>query len=229
MDQISLGLMWYAVFVVSTTLHEAAHAFAAMRMGDNTAYHGGQATLDPIPHIQRSPWGMVLIPLVTFFMSGWMMGWASVPYDPVWAERYPKRAAWMSLAGPAANLGLVLLSALIIRIGLTAGFFQAPHHFAFSSLVGTETTGAVRGLAVMVSIMFTLNLVLFCFNLIPLPPLDGTGIMEFFLEGKAAMKYRRLCSHPNMLILGIFIAWNIFDVIFYPLWGFSLRMLYLGV
>ncbi len=221
--------MWYVVFVVSTTLHEGAHAFAAMRMGDNTAYHGGQATLDPIPHIQRSPWGMVLIPIISFAMSGWMMGWASVPYDPAWAERYPKRAAWMSLAGPAANLGLVLLSALIIRIGLTVGFFQMPHHFAYSSLVGTESVGAVRGLAVMLSITFTLNLVLFCFNLMPLPPLDGTGIMEFFLDGKAAMKYRRLCSNPNMMIFGILIAWNIFHIIFAPILNFSLSMLYIGV
>ena len=228
MDQIALGLMWYVVFVVSTTLHEAAHAFAAMRLGDNTAYHGGQATLDPIPHIQRSPWGMVVIPLASFFMAGWMMGWASVPYDPAWAERYPKRAAKMSLAGPAANLGLVLLSALIIRIGLAVGFFHLPHEVSFSSIVGAESDGIVRGLAVLVSIMFTLNLILFCFNLIPLPPLDGTGIMEFFLEGQAAMKYRRLCSHPNMLILGIFIAWNIFDVIFAPVLNFSLSMLYLG-
>ena len=103
------GLTWFVVFIFSTTLHEAGHALAAWKLGDSTAYEGGQVSLNPLPHIRREPVGMVLVPLISFAMSHWMMGWASAPYDPLWAHRYPKRAALMAAAGPAANLLLVLV------------------------------------------------------------------------------------------------------------------------
>ena len=109
-DLLVLGLTWFVVFLFSTTLHEAGHAFAAWQLGDPTAYEGGQVSLNPLPHIQREPFGMVLVPLITFALNGWMMGWASAPYDPAWAHHYPKRAGVMALAGPAANLILVLIS-----------------------------------------------------------------------------------------------------------------------
>src|SRR4029077_1938006 len=86
------GLTWFVVFLFSTTLHEAGHALAALKLGDPTAYEGGQVTLNPLPHIRRSPIGMLLVPLITFASTHWMMGWASAPYDPSWAHRYPKRA-----------------------------------------------------------------------------------------------------------------------------------------
>ncbi len=108
MDRALDGLVWYVVFLFSTSLHEAAHAWAAQRGGDPTAYLGGQVSLDPRPHIRREPFGMLLLPLFTAVTSGWPIGYASAPYDPVWAANHPRRAAWMSLAGPAANLLLVL-------------------------------------------------------------------------------------------------------------------------
>ena len=87
------GLLWYVVFLLSDTCHEAAHAWAAMLGGDLTAYHGGQVSLDPLPHVRREPLGMVVVPLITYAMNGWMMGWASAPYDPLWASRHPKPSA----------------------------------------------------------------------------------------------------------------------------------------
>ena len=104
------AIVFYAVFVFSVTLHEAAHAAAALAGGDATAYEGGQVSIDPLPHMRREPFGMVLLPLLTVFTVGFPLGYASAPYDPVWAERYPRRAAWMALAGPAANLALVAFS-----------------------------------------------------------------------------------------------------------------------
>ena len=82
--ELGLGLVWYAVFVISTTFHEAAHGFVALKLGDPTAHNAGLATLDPVPHLQRSPIGMIVVPIVTFLMGGWMVGWASTPYDPYW-------------------------------------------------------------------------------------------------------------------------------------------------
>lgn len=90
MEQITFGLIWYIAFLFSTTCHEAAHVFAALKLGDPTAYHEGQVSLNPIPHVRREPLGTVLVPLLSFFAGGWMLGWASAPYDPYWAERYPK-------------------------------------------------------------------------------------------------------------------------------------------
>ena len=72
---------------------------AAYRGGDPTAYHGGQVSLSPVPHIRREPIGMLVVPLLTALSQGWAIGWASTPYDPRWAARYPKREALMAAAG----------------------------------------------------------------------------------------------------------------------------------
>jgi hypothetical protein len=90
-DSLLLGVTWYVVFLLSTTCHEAAHALAAKLGGDLTAFHGGQVSLDPVPHIRREPFGMVVFPILSLLVGGWMMGWASVPYDPFWAQRHPRR------------------------------------------------------------------------------------------------------------------------------------------
>jgi len=113
MPNLADGVVWYFVFVFSTVLHEAAHAFAALKLGDDTAARGGQVSLDPAPHMTREPFGMIIVPLCSYLMGGWMFGWASAPYDPDWARTYPKRAAWMALAGPLSNLLLVLGAALL--------------------------------------------------------------------------------------------------------------------
>lgn len=106
----------YTVLVVSLVFHEAAHAWLAYLGGDNTAYHGGQVTLNPIPHMQRSPFGTVLLPLGMLIMSGGTMcaGFASAPYDPIWAARHPRRAALMALGGPAANALLALIAVAVL-------------------------------------------------------------------------------------------------------------------
>ena len=229
MDNLSLGMAWYIVFVLTTCVHEAGHAYAAKKLGDPTAYHGGQLTLDPVPHILRSPFGMVIVPIVTFALNGWMMGWASVPYDPYWAERYPRRAVWMSLAGPGANLIIVLITGIIIRIGIWAGFFIAPDSITFSTVVATESAGLLKGVAVMLSICFSLNVLLMIFNLLPFPPLDGTALVEFFVSPQAAAKYRQFCMMPGMMVFGIFIAWNVFDYLYPSIHLLSINLLYPGM
>src|SRR5580704_10146729 len=123
---LALGAIWYIVFLFSTTCHEAAHALVAKLGGDLTAAEGGQVTLNPIPHIRRSPYGMVVIPILSFALGGWMVGWASAPFDPNWERSHPHRAARMALGGPAANFTIMLVAALAIRIGLMLGYFAVP-------------------------------------------------------------------------------------------------------
>src|SRR5215472_11606299 len=136
-----LGFNWYVVLLFSTTCHEGAHALAAKLGGDLTAFHGGQVSLDPLPHIRREPFGMVIFPVLSYVFGGWMMGWASAPYDPLWAQRHPRRAAWMSLAGPGANFALALVAALLIHAGLLIGIFDYPDSINFTHIVHGVTPG----------------------------------------------------------------------------------------
>ncbi len=228
------GLLWYFVFVYSTVCHEAAHAWAAMKLGDNTAYHGGQVSLDPIPHIRREPWGMVIIPIVTFYwnaMAGvtWMMGWASAPYDPQWAARHPRSAAWMALAGPAANLLLVIAAAICIRLGIAAGWFAVPESFTFAKIVrAAEEGGVAQFAAMLLGVMFSLNLLLMTFNLIPLPPFDGASVPLLFLRGSSATSWQQLMWNPAVQLMGFIVAFKGFWVLFHPIHTFAMNLLYYG-
>jgi Zn-dependent protease len=227
-DQIQLGLLWYVIFVISSSFHEAAHAFMAMRLGDKTAYHNGQVTLHPFAHIRQEPIGMVVFPIVTFFLNGWMMGWASTPYDPEWARHYPKRSILMSAAGPAANLLLVIIAAIIIRGGMAMGYFYAPETITFTQVTAAKALGFANSVAITASVLFTLNLILFLFNLLPLPPLDGSGLVPLFLQGEAMHKYKELIAHPMYQLIGLVIAWQCFKYVFDPVHTFALNLLYPG-
>jgi Zn-dependent protease len=228
-EVLLLGLIWYVVFLLSTTCHEAAHALAAKLGGDLTAFHGGQVSLDPIPHIRREPFGMVIFPILSYALGGWMMGWASAPYDPLWAQRHPRRAAWMSLAGPGANLSLTILAGLSIHIGLSAGAFVHPDSANFTHIVVTARPGVAEGAATLLSVMFSLNLLLGTFNLLPLPPLDGFGAVGLLLREETAQRFQGFALQMRgYSMIGLLVAWKVFDPIFDPIFTLALRALYPG-
>lgn len=231
-DQLVLGLTWFVVFLFSTTLHEAGHAFAAYRMGDPTAYQGGQVSLNPWPHIRRAPFGMVLAPLVSLLLSKGqsLIGWASAPYDPHWAASHHRRAAIMAAAGPAANLLLVLLSGLAIRVGYIQGIFAAPDQVSYDRLTEAAVQGSLAGaFAVPLSVFFTLNILLFVFNLLPLPPLDGSALPPLFLSDKAAETYLDFLHQPQLALVGMMVAWKIFEPLYTPVIRFAINHLYPGI
>lgn len=225
-DHLALGVLWYVVFVFSTTCHEAAHALAALKLGDQTAYKGGQVTLNPVPHIQREIFGMIVVPILTFLFNGWMLGWASAPYDPQWALRHPKRSALMSLAGPGSNLLLAILALLAIRVGMLAGVFYAPDSISgFAGLTAADGGPLAAALASALSIAFLLNLLLCLFNLMPLPPLDGSGALTLVMSDDLARRYQTmLFSQPALALIGLLVAWQLFAKI--PLLGIALKVLY---
>jgi Zn-dependent protease len=228
-DAVLLGVTWYVVFLLSTTCHESAHALAAKLGGDLTAFHGGQVSLDPIPHIRREPFGMVVFPILSYVVGGWMMGWASAPYDPFWAQRHPHRAAWMSLAGPGANLTLAILAALAIHVGIWIGAFAHPESVNFTHIAEAAKPGAAEGAAVLLSVMFSLNLLLGIFNLLPVPPLDGFGAVGVFLNEDAARRLQGLGMQiRGFSMLGLIIAWKVFDPMFDPIFTLALKALYPG-
>jgi Zn-dependent protease len=227
-NELILGLAWYVVFVLSTSFHEAAHAFASMKLGDKTAYYGGQVSLYPFAHMRREPIGMIVLPILSYFLNGWMVGWASTPYDPTWANRYPKREMLMAMAGPAANLILVIIGIVIIWTGTLMGYFSPPDSITFSHIADVESTGWANSIAIMTSILFTLNLVLFVFNLLPIPPLDGSCLVPLILDSENAYKYKAIISQPAITIFGLVIAWQIFGYIFDPIHLFAINLLYPG-
>ncbi len=203
-------LYWFPAFLISTTFHEAAHAWAAMLGGDLTAYRGGQVTLNPIPHIRREPLGMLVIPLLTSLTSGWAMGWASAPYDPAWAEQHPRRAAWMAAAGPGANFALALVAFVLLKVGLGMGAFGIPERVGLSHLVDAAGGGALGVAATALSVVLSLNLLLGVFNLLPLPPLDGASAIGLVLPPVARM----LRGAGGMLAFaGLFVAWKVFPAL----------------
>lgn len=228
LDQALDGLVWYVVFLFSVSLHEAAHAWAAKRGGDPTAYLAGQVTLDPRPHIRREPFGMVMLPILTVLLSGWPIGYASAPYDPHWAMNHPRRAAWMSLAGPGANLLLVFVASAVIWAGIAAGVFAIPESVRAGSVVAAASDGVAVAAAFLVSALFTLNLILCLFNLMPFPPLDGAGALPLVLPESAALRWQELTRQPMLAIVGILIAWQIFGPIFRAAFGVALGLLYPG-
>jgi len=227
-----LGLIWYLVFLFSTTCHEASHALVAKLGGDPTAFHGGQVTLNPAPHVSREPFGMVLVPIISYALGGGMIGWASAPYDPYWQQRYPRRAAWMSLAGPGANFALAIIAAVGIHIGMAAGVFQAPASATFqhvTEVVDPETAaGLMKFAASVLSILFFENILLGTFNLLPVPPLDGCTGITVFMSETAALRFLGFIRQPGFQMIGIMAAWLVFNELFDPIFTLALNTLYPG-
>ncbi len=122
-EQLAFGFLEYVVFLLSTVCHEGSHSLVAKWGGDTTALEAGQVSLNPLPHIKREPFGMVIVPLLGIAFGTGLIGWASAPYNPAWSQQHPKRAAWMSLAGPAANFTIALLAGIAMRLGLAVGWF----------------------------------------------------------------------------------------------------------
>jgi Zn-dependent protease len=231
MDAASLvtALLWFAAFLFSTTVHEAMHALAAYRGGDATAYLGGQVSLSPVPHIRREPIGMLAVPLLTAFTMGWAVGWASTPYDPEWAARHPRRAASMAAAGPAGNLLIALLAFAALKVGLMADVFVAPDRVNFHHLVEAASgSAALGGLGDLLTVLLVLNVLLFIFNMLPVPPLDGASAITGVLPDRAALTVRAVNSNPAVSMLGLLVAWQVFPEFARPIFTALLRLVHPG-
>jgi Zn-dependent protease len=185
MNDIIQTIAVYALPVIfAITLHEAAHAYAAKYFGDLTAYSQGRMSLNPVKHIDL--FGTILIPLVLALLhSPFLFGYAKpVPVD-FSRLRNPKRhMAWVALAGPAANL-LMALFWMIAFLSLDAAGMDEEYFYRVAK-AGVLT-----------------NLVLFAFNLFPLPPLDGGRIMTSLLPLRYAHRFARLEPYGFFIVLGL--------------------------
>ncbi len=160
MDPISLKLFLYLVIVLSATFHEYAHGFIAYKLGDSTAKDAGRLTLNPLAHIELM--GTVIIPLFLLFYGGVFIGWAKpVPYNPYNLKDQKYGSLKVGIAGPGANLLIALILGIFLRI-IYSGVLNLN---IFSDLF-----------LAAISLIVYINIFLALFNLIPLPPLDGSKI-----------------------------------------------------
>ncbi len=226
-EVLILGIVWYVAFLFSTVCHEGAHALVAKWGGDLTASLGGQVSLNPIPHIRRAPFGLVVVPILSYALNGWMMGWASAPYDPEWSRRFPRRAARMALAGPATNFILMLLAGIAIHVGMAMGRLQAPASPNFSHI--TELVGGGTDLATtFMSVMFMLNMLLGTLNILPIPPLDGNVGITLLMKESTAVRFVQATRTNQYAFLGLIAIYYGFSYIFQPVFLIALNLLYPG-
>lgn len=179
-----------AIYAIPTlfaiTAHEAAHGYVAKLLGDKTAYRAGRVTLNPIPHID--PIGTILVPLIALAVGGILFGWAKPVPVNTGNLRYPRKSfVWVALAGPASNMSMAIFWALVALAG-NMGFGGA-------SVSPGMTAMGMAGISV--------NMMLMIFNLLPLPPLDGSRVVARFLKGKALMAWERLEQYGIFILLGI--------------------------
>ena len=176
------------------TLHEAAHGYVARHFGDMTAYAQGRVSLNPLRHIDLN--GTIIVPLVLIALSGgkFAFGWAKPVPVNFSALRKPKQhMAWVAAAGPAVNLLMAIVWALLLKLGL-----EMPPNFSSGPLVQMSIAGVV------------VNVVLMTINLLPILPLDGGRILAGILPRRLATQYGKAERWGGYLLM-IFIAASLLD------------------
>jgi len=178
-------LVAVAIFLlVGFPVHEFSHALAAYRLGDGTAKMFGRLTLNPIVHLD--PYGSLLL-VASALLGGFFIGWAKpTPVNPSMLRGGRRAEAWVAAAGPASNLVMAVLAALALRVMVA---------------IGLVSSGATLFVANVVYIFVLINVALFVFNLIPIPPLDGSKVMFALMNPRTVWQIRPKLEQWGFLIL----------------------------
>ncbi|MBA2688012.1 MAG: site-2 protease family protein [Gemmatimonadaceae bacterium] len=190
MDKTQLFLLVAPVLLFSMVAHEYAHGYAALRNGDPTAYQLGRLTWNPVKHID--PFMTILLPILTFFGGGFIFGGAKpVPVNPRNYTNYKRGDIIVSLAGIVTNLAIALLFIpLIALVGLIGQQFPAANDTLF-----------------LIQLMFRygiyINLLLAMFNLLPIPPLDGSHVAKYILPPAWALSYQRVGRYGMLVLIAM--------------------------
>ena len=190
MDKVGNFLLLAPVLLFSMVAHEYAHGYAALKQGDATAYQLGRLTWNPIKHID--PFMSILLPILTFYIGGFMFGGAkSVPVNPRNYRNYKRGDIIVSLAGVAVNFVIALVCiALVVIIGM----------------VGQRAQGPVPELFLLQTMMLygvMINIILAIFNLVPIPPLDGSHVMKYLLPPAWALQYQRAGRYGLVIVFAV--------------------------
>jgi Zn-dependent protease len=204
---LSIQIFSIIVLVFSVVIHEVAHGFTALRFGDETAKHAGRLTLNPIKHI--SLFGSIIFPLLLIILPGnFILGWAKpVPYNPYNLRNRKWGEFWVALAGPLSNIIIGSIFTILIRLAPVLGFSPVFVTLAF--------------------IVVLVNFILASFNMIPIPPLDGSKILTTLLPFEQQDRFRFFMEKWGLLlvVLFIFFLWtplfNLLLVFLFVLTGVS--------
>jgi Zn-dependent protease len=219
---LSLFALLFAI-----TVHEAAHAWAAMKKGDPTAAAMGRVSLNPLVHID--PIGTVLLPLLLSIAGAPVFGWAKPVMVNPRNLRHPRQDnLWISFAGPAANMTAAAISLVLILV--VKAVQPGTIGFLARFLGGDQQVHAgiypLEGLVLVLFFFILINTYLAVFNLIPVPPLDGSGVLSGLLSYKAAAAYDNLRPYGIFIVIGL-ISLGLLRVIIRPILGIIGRIIFL--
>lgn len=194
-ERIQVLLIQMLPFLMAVVFHEYAHGYIANKCGDPTAKDGGRLTLNPLPHLD--PIGTVLFPVINMLTGmNLLFGWAKpVPINPARFKNYKKGMVMVALAGPGMNFFLATISSIVF-VGLH--IFLPKDFYLFVPL------------AHMAEISVGLNFALGLFNLLPLPPLDGSRVISVFLPYNAARSYDNFAQYSFFILIGL-LMFNVLD------------------
>ena len=186
--QVGRIVISIAILIISVIPHEVAHGYAAYRCGDETAKRMGRLTLNPAAHID--PMGSIVLPLLLAYSGGPVFAYAKpVPYNPNKLKHPRRDEVIVALAGPATNLALACVGALVLRLAWGWLTSEALSYEVAYTIVTILTT------------FISINLTLAFFNLIPLPPLDGSAIISPLLTGKARQTYYQVQRYAMPILI----------------------------
>jgi Zn-dependent protease len=201
---IALGIIQIFVLLFAITIHEASHGWSAYKLGDPTAYLQGRVTLNPIAHID--PLGTIILPLLLIAFGAPAFGWAKPVMVNPYNLKNPRRDnLWISAAGPLSNLTAAFLCLILIvflkAINPNVQYFLK--NIIFGRLVFSPGFHPLEGIALLLFYGALINTYLAVFNLIPIPPLDGSGVLMGLLSDEAAQKYEKIRPYGFIIILAL--------------------------
>ena len=190
-------LVWSVPVLFAITLHEVGHGWAAMMLGDSTAKDMGRLSINPLKHID--PVGTVVVPLIMFFASGFIFGWAK-PVPVNWNQLNNKKRdiALVALSGPGANLLMVAFWLLIAKLFITAA---------------DQGNSVAHILTLMAWAGIVINSLLMILNLFPLPPLDGSRVVFSLLPESIASRYAKIEPYGLIILVLLLVSGVLFEII----------------
>ena len=220
-------IIWFVVFLFSLSFHEAAHAWTSEKFGDYTGRYQGRITLNPIPHID--PIGTIVFPLIMMITTIPLLGWAKpVETNPLLWRDKKKANICVSAAGPISNFILLFIAFIALKTMIETGMIginpRATDYYRLLIPAPGQPT-FMEPLVMMLSIMLMLNLALGIFNLIPIPPLDGSHVLESVLPYEMGQAYAQIRPYGFLLLIALMYL-GILGVIFGPAAQFVFSMLF---